>query len=164
MCYLIYMIDAGIINCSTPVGITTMTSGGVSTGGAVGVTPTPKKIFLKNDFRKYLMDIEEQEYNDEEGDIVLEEYKAISVSASDSQKMYGATTYEIVLLYECFAWSDPVPGTGEWRDRVLVNEWLLSIADVTTVKATVSDCHQKLLIWIKLPKIFGYHKLEARRT
>jgi hypothetical protein len=67
--------------------------------------------------------------------------------------MYGATTYEIVLPCECFALSDPVPGTGEWRDRVSVNVWLLSIADVTTVKATVSDCYQKLLIWImSLPR------------
>jgi hypothetical protein len=168
MCSIIlFMTDAGIVNRSTPVGNTTMTGAARVnnyTGGAVGVTPTPKKICNKNDFQKFLIEIEDQEYEDEEEDTVLEEFKAISVSASDSQRMYGATMYEIVLPYECFAWSGPVPGTGEWRDRVSVNVWLLSIADVTTVKATVSDCYQKLLVWIKLPKIFDYHKLEERNS
>jgi hypothetical protein len=110
------------------------------------------------------MEIEGEDYEDEDEDTVYEKYKIISCSAADSQKMYAATAYEIVLPYECFAWSDPVPGTGNWWDRVSVNVWLLSVADVTTVKATVSDCHQKLLIWIKLPKIFDYHKLEERNS
>jgi hypothetical protein len=78
--------------------------------------------------------------------------------------MYGCTTYEVVLPYECFARSDPVTGTKEWRDRVSVNIWLLSIDDISSVTTKVSDCQRQLEIYIKLPSILDYHRLDERNS
>jgi hypothetical protein len=103
----------------------------------VGVTPIPWQIrFAETTKTRYYGRDEENE--DKEG--LLDEFKMMSVSASESPYMYGCTTYEVVLPYKCFAWSDPVTGTKEWRDRVSVNIWLLSFDDILSVTTKVSNC------------------------
>jgi hypothetical protein len=74
--YYLYATATGIVNCSTPVGNTTMrrASVGTSARGAVQVTPTPKKICSKSKFQKFLMEIEGEGDKDEEEDTVLENY------------------------------------------------------------------------------------------
>jgi hypothetical protein len=96
-----------------------------------GTTPTPRQIrFDENPTYFGNVEVSDGE-NEEDTNDLMGSFHTLSVSTSESQYMYGATTYECVLPFEIIVWSEPVVLTNDFRDRISFNLWLLSMADVT---------------------------------
>jgi hypothetical protein len=84
-----------------------------------------------------------------------------SVTAAESQKVFGSTTNEIVLPFSVVPWYREID-KKEWSVHCTVDVWLLSINSVTTVFAEVSECQHKLHVFICLPEILDIYKVDER--
>jgi hypothetical protein len=102
--------------------------------------------------------------NEEDTSDLMGSFCTLSVSASESQYMYDATTYKRVPPFENIVWSEPRVLTNDFRDRISFNLWLLSMADVSgdNVVVRVTADMQKLEIYIKLPRILDLQQVDER--
>jgi hypothetical protein len=153
-------------NRSTPiVPVASLPTVTVAKVGGVGVTPTPRQIRF-DDAPVYFGGQEESEEEQENVTELMSSFKTSSVSASESQYMFGTTTYECVLPYEIIVWSEPIMKNDDFRDRISFNMWLLSMAEVdeNTVVARVTDDLQHLEIYMKLPSILDVQRVDERNA
>jgi hypothetical protein len=111
-----------IFNRSTPAptgalaAMVPIATGSTGAPPVAGVTPTPRQIRFE-ETPTYFGNVEVSDGEEEEDTSdLMGRFRNLSVSASESQYMYGATTYECVLPFENIVWSEPVVLTNDFRD------------------------------------------------
>jgi hypothetical protein len=91
----------------------------------------------------------------------MPQFGTAAVSAAESQYKYGSSTYEMVLPFFNILWYRP-NGRNGWYHLVTVRVWLLSVMSVTTTRAEVSECQEKLYVYTRLPEILDIDKVDER--
>jgi hypothetical protein len=124
--------------------------------GMATITPTPRNIRFSdvNEVFPY-----EKSNNINENSLVAR-FAVPSVSAAESQTVYGSSCRELVNKYLIIPW-DHFLDNGYCLNRLSVMVWLPSVASLSTVNCRVSKCQWKLIITIKNPDIFSLEYVDT---
>jgi hypothetical protein len=124
--------------------------------GVASITPTPRNICFSD--VNEVFQLEKGNYIKENS--VVSRFAVPSVSAAESQTVFGSSCRELVNKYLIVPW-DHFLETGYCLNRLSVMVSLPSVASPNTVNCRVSKCQWKLIVTIKYPEVFSMEYVDT---
>jgi hypothetical protein len=145
-----------LVASMTPVGIMSRATPNMGMAGVASITPTPRNIR----FSEVNEVFPAERGNISKENSIFARFAVPSVSAAESQNVYGSSCRELVNKYLIIPW-DHYLDNGYCLNRLSVMVWLPSVASLNTVNCRVSKCQWKLIITVKNPEVFSMEYVDT---
>jgi hypothetical protein len=143
-----------VVSSTTPAGIMSRATPNMGMIGVASITPTPRNIRFSD-----VNEVFPTERMNKENSVIAR-FAVPSVSASESQTVYGSSCRELVNKYLIIPW-DHFLDDGYCLNRLSVMVWLPSVASLSTVNCRVSKCQWKLIVTVKNPDVFNMEYVDT---